>query len=86
MTDSEFKALRPGDKVSVSGKQIVFDAVVTGPHNSHDEIPIQVVEVHYRAENLDYVYQAYRAGHRTTEGNRPALLRGWISEGVSRYG
>ena len=84
MTDSEFKALRPGDKVSVSGKQIVFDAVVTGPHNSHDEIPIQVVEVHYRAENLDYVYQAYPAGHRTTEGNRPALLRGWISEGVSR--
>ena len=86
MTDSEFKALRPGDKVSVSGKQIAFDAVVTGPHDSHDEIPIQVVEVHYRAENLDYVYQAYRAGHRTTECNRPALLRGWISEGVSRWG
>ncbi|WP_423223644.1 hypothetical protein [Candidatus Amarolinea aalborgensis] len=86
MTDSEFKALRPGDKVSVSGKQIAFDAVVTGPHDSNDEIPIQVVEVHYRAENLDYVYQAYRAGHRTTEGNRPALLHGWISEGVSRWG
>lgn len=86
MTNNEFRALRPGDKVSVSGKQIAFDAVVTGPHDSHDEIPIQVVEVHYRAENLDYVYQAYRAGHRTTERNRPALLRGWISEGVSRWG
>lgn len=26
MTDTEFKALRPGDKVSVSGKQIAFNA------------------------------------------------------------
>lgn len=84
MTDAEFKALRPGDKVSVSGKQIAFDALVIGPHNSNDEIPIQVVEVHFRAEHMDYVYQAYRPGHLTTESNRPALLRGWISEGVSR--
>ena len=84
MTDAEFKALRPGDKVSVSGKQIAFDALVTGPHNSNGEIPIQVVEVRYRADNLDYVYQAYRSGYRTTENNRSALLRGWISEGVSR--
>lgn len=36
-------------------------------------------------QNLDYVYQAcYRPGHRTTESNRPAMLLGWISEGVSR--
>ena len=80
MTDSEFKALRPGDKVSVSGKQIAFDALVTGPHNSNNEVPIQIVEVHYRADNLDYVYQAYRPGHRTTELNRPALRRGWIGD------
>lgn len=86
MTNNEFRALRPGDKVSVSGNQIAFDAVVTGPHDSYDQIPIQVVAIHFRAENLDYVYQAYRTGHRTTEGNRPALLRGWISEGVSRWG
>lgn len=85
MTDAEFKALRPGDRVSLSGKQIAFDALVTGPHNSNGEIPIQVVQIHFRAENPDYVYQAYRSGHRTTEGNRPALLRGWISEGVSRW-
>lgn len=56
MTDAEFKALRPGDKVSVSSKQIAFDALVTGPHNSNGEVPIQVVEVHYWAEDLDYVY------------------------------
>ena len=86
MNDSEFRLLRPGDKVSVTGKGIAFDAVVTGTHNSSYEIPIQVVQIHFRAENLDYVYQAYRAGHRTTESNRPALLRGWISEGVSRWG
>lgn len=84
MTDSEFRSLRSGDKVCVSGKQIEFDALVTGPHNSNGEIPIQVVEVHYRAPDLDYVYQAYRTGFRTTEINRPALLRGWISEGASR--
>lgn len=78
MTDAEFKALRSGDKVSVSGKQIIFDALVTGPHNSIGEVPIQVVEVHYRAPDLDYVYQAYRAGYRTTEANRPALRRGWV--------
>lgn len=81
MTDSEFKALRPGDKVSLSGKQIAFDSLVTGPHNSNGEVPIQVVQIDFRADNLDYVYQAYRAGYRATEGNRPALLRGWISEG-----
>ncbi|HRI55656.1 MAG TPA: hypothetical protein PK170_01000 [Anaerolineae bacterium] len=84
MTDAEFRSLRTGDKVFVSGNQIEFDAVVTGPHTSIGEIPIQVVEVHYRAPGLDYVYQAYRAGYRTTEINRPALLRGWISEGARR--
>lgn len=84
MTDSEFRSLRTGDKVFVSGYQIEFDAVVTGPHTSNGEIPIQVVEVHYRASDLEYVYQPYRPGYRTTEINRPALLRGWISEGASR--
>ncbi len=76
MTDSDFRSLRPGDEVSVDGKQIAFDAVVTGSLNSLGEIPIQVVAVHRTAENLDYVYRAYKPGHRTTEQNRPALRRG----------
>ena len=84
MTDSEFRSLHTGDKVSVSGKQIAFDVLVTGPVDCSGQLPIQVFEVHFRADNLDYVYQAYRSGYRTTENNRSALLRGWISEGVSR--
>lgn len=78
MTDTDFKSLRPGVKVSVSGNQITFDALVTGPHNSLGEIPIQVVAVHRTADNLDYVYRAYKPGYRTTEQNRPALRREWI--------
>ena len=85
MTDSEFSSLRPGDKVCVDGKQIRFDARVTGPHNSVGEIPIQITHIHYWAENLDYVYKDYKPGHRTTEQNRSSLLRGWISDGASRY-
>ena len=71
MTDSDFKSLRPGDKISVDGKQIAFDALVIGPHNSLDEIPIQVVYVHRTADDLNYVYRAYKPGHRTTE-QRPS--------------
>lgn len=86
MTDTEFKSLRSGDKVCVDGNQIKFDAQVIGPHNSLGEIPIQVVAVHYRADNLDYVYKNCRSGYRTTEQNRSSLLRGWLSDGVSRWG
>jgi hypothetical protein len=80
MTDSDFKILRSGDKVSVSGYQIAFDALVTGPHNSLGEIPIQVVAVHRTAEDLDYVYRAYKPGYRTTEQNRSALRQGWLDQ------
>lgn len=85
MTDTEFNSLRPGDKVCVQGYGIKFDARVSGPHNSLGEIPIEVVQVHWRTEDLDYVYKDYRRGHRTTEQNRPGLMRGWISEGVRRW-
>lgn len=84
MTDADFQSLRAGDKVSVEGYQIAFDALVTGPHNSLGEIPIQVVTVYRRAENIDYVYEDYMPGHRTVESNRPSLLRGWLSDGVRR--
>lgn len=52
MTDAEFEALRPGDKVA-SGNQIAFDALpVTGPHNSNGEVPIQVVDVDHPGYRL----------------------------------
>lgn len=85
MTDSEFRSLRPGDKVCVDGNQIKFDARVTGPHNGLGEIPIQIIQVHYRSANLDYVYKDYKPGHRTTEQNRSSLLCGWISDGAGRW-
>lgn len=84
VTDAEFRSLQPGDKISVDGYQIAFDALVTGLHNNLGEIPIQVVAVYRRAENIDYVYKDYMHGHRTVESNRPALLRGWLSDGVRR--
>lgn len=33
MTDAEFNTLRPCNNVSVSGKQIAIDALVTHTHN-----------------------------------------------------
>ncbi|MBK7202234.1 hypothetical protein [Candidatus Amarolinea dominans] len=71
MNDSEFRLLRPGDKVSVSGYGIAFDALVTGPHTSNGEVPIHGAAIHHRAENLDYVYQKHMAGFRTTEPESP---------------
>ena len=85
MTDAEFRSLRPGDKISVDGYQIAFDALVTGSHNSLGEIPIQVVAVYHRAANIDDVYKDYFPGHRTVEQHRSSLLRGWLSEGVRRW-
>lgn len=84
MTNADFRSLRAGDKVSVDGYQIAFDALVTGSHNSLGEIPIQVVAVYHRAEDIDYVYKDYYPGHRTVEQNRTSLLRGWLSDGVRR--
>lgn len=75
MTDTEFKALRPGDKVSVSGKQIAFNVAKCRSRSSRL----------ITGQTIWTMCTKPIAWYRTTEQNLPALSREWISEGGGRW-
>lgn len=86
MTDSEFRFLQVGDKISASRHDIKYDAIVRGTYGSYpDLIGVQIGIVWCeKSPDADYVWKDYRTGATVTEQNRPSMQKGWYRDGTRR--